>query len=123
MRIRHLLLPLLFGLALVTVASAQSQDDPAGLSPDLNWQGISNLSLPEKTLATERYQLRRHRGSEWNLGNRTDGEPVCYLMRSYRVAREEPDSDVVEPAGFTLCEPNSRYSMKSTVRRGQIPSK
>jgi hypothetical protein len=46
-----------------------------------------------------------------------NSETGCAYMRTYRVKREERDSDAVRPAGYTVCVPMRRFEMKSTVLR------
>src|ERR1700730_15098303 len=33
----------------------------------------------------------------------------CYTLRSYRVTRDDPQSDVVRPAGYSECQPAARF--------------
>ena len=40
---------------------------------------------------------------------------LCYTIRSYVVARDSKDSDSVHPAGYSTCQPASRYRLKSAV--------
>ncbi len=42
---------------------------------------------------------------------------LCYTIRSYVVARDSKDSDSVHPAGYSTCQPASRYRLKSAVMR------
>jgi hypothetical protein len=43
------------------------------------------------------------------------GGSTCYSMRSYRVKRENPHTDAVEPAGYTVCQPAKRFQLKSAI--------
>lgn len=45
---------------------------------------------------------------------------TCYTMRSYRVARDSKNSDSTHPAGYTTCQPTSRYRLKTTEQRIEI---
>jgi len=40
---------------------------------------------------------------------------VCYTMRTYKVARDDKDSDVTHPVRVTRCMPSSRMELKSAV--------
>jgi hypothetical protein len=51
-----------------------------------------------------------------------DGELTCYTIESYRVKRQSPDSDVVEPAGHSTCQRASRYGVKTVQEPGKVPS-
>jgi len=41
-------------------------------------------------------------------------DKLCYSMRSYRVKRENKDSDITRPAGYSTCQPAKRFQMRST---------
>jgi hypothetical protein len=52
-----------------------------------------------------------------NLGSihlAEDGDKVCYTMRTYIVARESRGSDSTRPAGYSICQPSSKYELKIT---------
>jgi hypothetical protein len=40
----------------------------------------------------------------------------CAYMRTYRVKRDRPASDMTRPAGYTICVPFKRFEMKSAVQ-------
>jgi hypothetical protein len=40
---------------------------------------------------------------------------TCYSMRSYRVKRDDPQTDVTRPAGYSTCQPATRFAVKSAV--------
>ena len=42
----------------------------------------------------------------------TDQATVCYTMRSYKVAQDEPGYDSTHATGYTTCEPSLKYSVK-----------
>jgi hypothetical protein len=42
-----------------------------------------------------------------------DSVPTCYSMRSYKVARDDPQSDATKPAGYSTCQAAKRFQMKS----------
>jgi hypothetical protein len=42
-------------------------------------------------------------------------DATCYTIRAYRVARENPDSDVVRPVGYSTCIRASRFQFKTAV--------
>jgi hypothetical protein len=47
-------------------------------------------------------------------------DATCYAIRAYRVARENPDSDVVRPAGYSTCLRASRFQFKTAVDTREI---
>lgn len=44
-----------------------------------------------------------------------DDDVTCYTVQSYRVKRQSPDSDVVEPVGYSTCLRASKYGVKKAV--------
>jgi hypothetical protein len=51
------------------------------------------------------------------------GASICYSMRSYRVKRENPHTDAVKPAGYTVCQPAKRFQLKSAIYEPAPPGK
>jgi hypothetical protein len=49
-----------------------------------------------------------------------ENQPVCYMLRTYRVARESPDSDSTRPAGYSTCQRASRFQFKTAVDTREI---
>jgi len=47
-------------------------------------------------------------------------EKTCYTIRSYRVARESPDSDSTRPAGYSTCQRATRFQLKEAVDSREI---
>jgi len=37
---------------------------------------------------------------------------VCYSIRGYRVTRDDPESDLTRPAGYSTCQPAARFHVK-----------
>jgi hypothetical protein len=37
---------------------------------------------------------------------------VCYSIRGYRVTRDDPQSDLTRPAGYSTCQPAARFHVK-----------
>src|SRR5258708_22554532 len=37
---------------------------------------------------------------------------VCYSIRGYRVTRDDPESDLTRPAGYSTCQPAARFHLK-----------
>jgi hypothetical protein len=40
---------------------------------------------------------------------------ACLTLRTYRVVRDDPNSDATRPAAYTSCQPAARFQMKTTV--------
>ncbi len=78
---------------------------------------LDDLSAPEAAGANE---------DEFNLtpqrllrGLRSpvlaEDDSTCYFIRSYRVRRDDPESDATRPAGYSTCLSASRLQMRSAV--------
>ena len=66
---------------------------PLGLQPRFHSDGIG--------LSDQRYvQLR--------AGEQSD--VTCYAIGSYRVTRDDPESDSTSPAGYSTCHPSLSFS-------------
>ncbi len=39
-------------------------------------------------------------------------EAACYSIRTYRVTRDDPESDSTRPAGYSTCQPAARFRVK-----------
>jgi hypothetical protein len=46
----------------------------------------------------------------------------CAFMRTYRVKRDHPGSDMTRPAGYTACVPFKRFEVKSAVQVQSEPA-
>ncbi len=58
-------------------------------------------------------------------GSQLERDGVCYTMRTYKVAREDKDSDVTRPVRVTRCLPATKLEFKSAVApvRGEDDSR
>jgi hypothetical protein len=68
---------------------------PLGLQPSFHSDGIG--------LSDQRYVPLR-------AGEQSD--VTCYSIRSYRVTRDDPESDSTSPAGYSTCQPVSQFQLK-----------
>ena len=50
-------------------------------------------------------------------------DEVCLSMRSYRVKRDDPKSDLTRLAGYSECQPAARFQMKTAVDTREIESR
>jgi hypothetical protein len=50
------------------------------------------------------------------------GDTLCLSLRTYRVARVSPGSDAVRPAGYSTCQPSSRFQVKTAVESWETPA-
>ncbi len=76
------------------------QDEPAGIRFDqfrwsYPWDGV-NPSYIVPPLVSRVTTLKRE----------------CYYLRTYRVTRDDPKSDVTRPADSSICQPAARFDLK-----------
>jgi hypothetical protein len=82
-------------------------------SPPASLDSVQNALDPARL---DHYRLDKVEGDPnlRNLRLETLGEDTtCYALRSYVVARDSKDSDSTHPAGYSTCQPSSRYQVKS----------
>lgn len=48
------------------------------------------------------------------------GDATCYSIRAYRVRREDPASDMTKPAGYSTCQPATKFQVKEANDRQEI---
>jgi hypothetical protein len=116
MRVLSFFLLVLF--ALVSVSAGFATDPPPAKSR-IPSTGFNRLRFPpSEGMAIERFRMPMRLDAlpaasiVVGPSNRMDSSPVCYAMRTYRMARVSPQSDVTEPAGYAVCEPSLKYSVK-----------
>ena|ERR1700746_3001723 len=47
-------------------------------------------------------------------------QATCYTLRTYRVARENPDSDSTRPAGYSTCQRAARFQLWTAVDSHEV---
>ena len=72
---------------------------------------VRSDAFPSDSIVVGRYLLP---------SNRMDSSPVCYAMRTYRMERVSPHSDVTETVGYAEREPSRKYSVKD-AGAGETP--
>jgi len=70
---------------------------PLGFQPSFHLDGIG----PSQTIL---------RYVQLPAGEQSDG--TCYSIRSYRVTRDDPESDSTRLAGYSTCQPAARFQLK-----------
>jgi hypothetical protein len=129
MRVIRFFLLALFGL--VSVGAGFAGDPPPAKSA-IPSTGFAGLKFPPaEGMAIERFRMPVRSDSfpgDSMVGGRStfpangrDSSPVCYAMRTYRMARVSPHSDVTEAAGYAECEPSLKYSVKDADAGGTPP--
>jgi hypothetical protein len=99
MKIGLLLLAALLASSQLSLADSQSSDS-AALVPETKTSPESPLSeyrVPLRSLGRMAFQVPGINPSGLL------GEPVCFSIRSYQVARDDPQSDSTHPVGYSTC--------------------
>jgi len=52
--------------------------------------------------------------------NGGQGDALCYTMRSFKVARDDPQSDSTHAAGYSTCQPAARFHVHTI--EGVLPA-
>ena len=106
---RLLVLPLLIAIcgAPVTAQSAPPKEDPFQLLP----------TPPQDVRVGIHGHTIRLSPDGMNLSYRIPppvmrGPSNCYSIGTYRVNRQDPESDLTTPAGYSLCEPAALFHLK-----------
>jgi hypothetical protein len=47
-------------------------------------------------------------------------DTACYSIRSYRVTRDDPESDSTRLAGYSECQPAARFQVKAAVESEKV---
>jgi hypothetical protein len=109
---RLLFLSLLISLCVATAAAQSSPSDSSGNERTGNERTVQpgNDSAVVRSLDSRIPHI---------LTLQQD-EKTCYTIRTYRVARESPDSDLTRPAGYSTCQRATRFQLKETVDSREI---
>jgi hypothetical protein len=143
MRVPHLLAISLMALVCVAPVLAQSPQDnipgsffsePPGVLPQ---DALADLRLDQIQRPVEIDRLyfppakpEAARGSEhdwtfkpWSKSHKrvlTQNDATCYSIRGYRVKRDNLESDSTRPAGYSTCQPATRFQVKEAVDSQRI---
>jgi hypothetical protein len=141
---RPLLLSLLISLCVATAAAQSSPDKPNSSQPASTLARSPQVSTApfqfRLPLLADEQSLSDNEGTI--SGNDSDtirtpdvrtldsraqhlltlqqDEKTCYTLRTYRVARETPDSDSTKPAGYSTCQRATRFQLKEAVDSREI---
>jgi hypothetical protein len=125
---------ILFLLLLISVSmSAQSSPDMSPISPQFE---LRVLAVPPefraKSLSTPSQNGQNQIGtvplvwlvepSPSSPQKQVEEEPfppeqtsTCFYIRTYRMKREDPQSDITTPAGYSECQPSAGLQLKDAV--------
>ena len=59
----------------------------------------------------------------FNSDGLSTNNTVCFTMRTYKVARDDAQSDSVHPVGYTTCQPSTRFQMHTIELRTTDPKR
>jgi hypothetical protein len=110
------LLPFSLLIAAATLAAQSTpQRNPDALqstnSGQLNIRGGARLN-----------QFSLQPTSAFDSNGQVQPDTLCYSMRSFKVARDEPQSDSTHPAGYSTCQPAASFHVHS-IQGGTPPAK
>ncbi|MGA8438186.1 MAG: hypothetical protein WB762_33190 [Candidatus Sulfotelmatobacter sp.] len=80
--------------------------------------GVSNMGIGQSSPRLNQFDLPK----VWLTA--PDGplpdDTFCLTMRSYKVARDNPDSDATHPVGYSTCQPAARFRTH-TIKGVMLP--
>ena len=124
---------ILFLLLLISVLmSAQSSPDKSSISPQFEIRALTappsfrrnSVSAPSQNGQNQMAAapLERLLEPSPSQQDRSLAEPfrpeatsVCFYIRTYRVKRDDPQSDITTPAGYSECQSNTRLELQDAV--------
>jgi len=123
MRISGLLVVLLCGLVSVCGASDAARQSSSSIAAptSFNSDGFNSSGIVRPDFSG----LVASGRADWDhrrFDPARDGDLTCYTIESYRVKRQSPDSDVVEPVGHSTCQRASKFSVKTVEEPGKAPA-
>jgi hypothetical protein len=115
---RFLVLPLLLSVGVTPLAAQAILDNnaqllaPQSAQPGLRIGPLQDFHLHGTTPAPETYRIIPAPGTYGKTLPSDRSEVVCYSIRSYRVTRDDPESDSTRPSGYSTCQPSDRFQVK-----------
>jgi hypothetical protein len=135
---RVLPVSLLLAVSAASVAAQSSPEKNPDVVPSikfgqLNSSGSADLASPsQKPELNPPRPLDRIRIEEYRPRLNQDGLPptlvlgpdglhpddgICLTMRTYKVARDNPQSDSTHAVGYSTCQPGARFQVRTTEER------
>lgn len=133
--------PLILSLLIVLCAATVAAQSPSNKIPDSsqplpvlapNPEAAPNVFQPQRLFDMSGLNLlpadrTSERKDDFRLESRRQrpitlelNDTICYTVRTYRVARENPDSDAVRPAGYSTCQRASRFQFRTAVDSREV---
>jgi hypothetical protein len=105
---------LALALAISGCVAAAAQSSPSTNSASLPIQALSLHYAEAGTLRAGEFEFAFAPESRMHVANPGPNDRTCYSIRSYRVTRDHRESDSTRPAGYSTCQPASRFQVKET---------
>jgi hypothetical protein len=97
---------------------AATPAEPWRIFPDSQHSLVSEQTRLDQIPADQlKLEFRVRQLLQSQLDRLREEGPTCYAIRSYVVARDSKDSDSTHPAGYSTCQPATRYGLKTTEIR------
>jgi len=84
---------------------------------------IDRLNLPyakPETARAGRHDWNTDVPSQLRKHARAREDATCLSIRSYRVTRDDPGSDVTRPVGYSTCQPATKFQVKEAGERQEV---
>ncbi|MGH9510984.1 MAG: hypothetical protein ACRD2U_02490 [Terriglobales bacterium] len=101
--------PVFFAMTILSFAADMPQQKPQSSE-----ESISSAGKLELNRQNVRKPFSASMGRDIASHNATD---VCYTLRTYRMVREDQDSDVTRPDGYSTCQSASQFQVRRAVGR------
>ncbi len=102
----------------LNLPTAATAAEPWRIFPDATGSLVTGQDRPDQIPADQlKLEIHVRQLLESQLDRLHEESLTCYAIRSYVVARDSMDSDSTHPAGYSTCQPATRYSLKTTEIR------
>ena len=105
---------LALAFAISGCAAAAAQSSPGSDAPSRALPALSQPYAQVETVRAGEFAFAFPPGSRAHASTRGLNDRTCYSIRGYRVTRDHSDSDSTRPAGYSTCQPASRFQVKET---------
>ena len=108
-------------------ASERPQSDSAVPSSNFDLLKKPSHGMQLETLQMpRRWDLLKKRGQAADVAQQRssadDSLSLCFVLDTYVMRREDPQSDVTHPDSHTTCSPSTQYSLKNAVGVTETPT-
>ncbi|HLW85388.1 MAG TPA: hypothetical protein VKR60_09260 [Candidatus Sulfotelmatobacter sp.] len=101
------------------------QSDPASIRVDQLQTPFYSDGLSLRYAAPGTFRLGEHAAAilsprQFHKRIVTNDDVPCLTLRTYRVTRDDPESDTTRLVGYSTCQPSTRFQVKTTVESQRI---